>query len=74
MKRAFFVGLILFLIIGTDLLFPITHHEGATWQHWPGAYGFFGFLICLLLILVAKALGKAFLLQTKRPKGNYIDE
>ncbi len=56
MKRALIVATGLLIFAGIDWLVPIEHH-GAFWQHWPGGYGLFGFLVCLLIIIVAKSLG-----------------
>ena len=62
MKKLVITILILLSITAIDLFLPMAH-EGAFWQHWPGGYGLFGILFCLLLIIVAKTLGDLILFK-----------
>lgn len=57
MKRLWITIVLLIVMIAIDWLRPIAHHEGAPWQEWPGGYGLFGLIVCLILIAGAKALG-----------------
>ena len=46
-------GLLLFI----DLVFwitPFDKHPYLRWETWPGFYGVFGFVACVLMVLVAK--------------------
>jgi hypothetical protein len=51
------------LTVGTLLLwaFGPEHPYPHAWDHIPLFYAIFGFVGCLLIIIVSKALGKAFL-------------
>ena len=50
-------------IVGTLILhfFGPEHPYPHAWDKIPLFYGFFGFVGCVLIIVVSKALGKAFL-------------
>lgn len=48
------LALALFAI--ADIVLPIEHHLGAFWQNIPGGYALMGFIGCLILIIVAKAV------------------
>ncbi|MCP3677187.1 MAG: hypothetical protein GY721_06255 [Deltaproteobacteria bacterium] len=48
--RALFVSLVLLLVI--DLF--VHKHPHFPWEEWPGFYAIFGFVACVLLVLVAK--------------------
>ncbi len=54
---------VLVIMLAIDWFFPLAHHEGAWWQVGPAAYGLFGLIACLVLIVGAKALGSIGILQ-----------
>ncbi|MCP2620033.1 hypothetical protein NLC35_02170 [Candidatus Aminicenantes bacterium AC-334-K16] len=63
MKRLVWLGVI---SGGLSIIFELeAHHESAAgwWLRIPGFFIFFGFLGCLLLIIGAKVLGQAGILQ-----------
>ncbi len=68
------IVLILFLLallsLFAELGFPVDAGHARWWNKIPGFFIFFGLLGCILLILVAKALGKFLLTRDE----NYYDD
>lgn len=71
MKRVHWIVLaVLFLIsLVVPYVFAEGGHDGHWWHHVPGFWGAFGFLSCALIIIISKAIGKAFLVR----KPGYYD-
>jgi len=69
MKRKYwFILLFLTLVsIGVELLMPHYEHW---WNKIPAFFVFFGFIGCILIILVSKALGKLFI----QKNGEYYND
>jgi hypothetical protein len=55
------------LLLGADFLFQ--RHTQHAWDGWPGFYAGYGFVGCVLLVLIAKLLRRVL----KRPE-NYYDD
>lgn len=55
----------LIALVVFDTLF-IEHHYVFPWQKVPGYLGIIGFVSCIVVVIVSKQLGKAFL---QRPEG-----
>lgn len=58
--RLFYISLVL-LVVG-DIFVPKTEPE-FTGHTWVGFYAFYGFMSCILIIVISKALGKLFLFK-----------
>ncbi len=68
-------GILILVILATlslfaELGFPVDAGHRHWWNKIPGFFIFFGLLGCLLLILVAKTLGKFWLTRNE----NYYDD
>lgn len=64
--RAFHAWLALCLAVAAiDLVFH--RHVAHPWEAWPGFYSLYGFVACVLLVLVARALRRVLL----RPEDYY---
>lgn len=73
MKRWFYVtfSLLAIAMLVAELVIPPSKtHEPFWWEEIPYFYGIFGFIGCIVLILVSKLLGKLFLQR----KETYYDE
>ncbi|MBW7957868.1 MAG: hypothetical protein H3C68_08265 [Deltaproteobacteria bacterium] len=58
LKWAFYAAVIIF--VGLDFVIP-RHHLHFYWDEIPGFSAVFGFISCVLIIIVSKALGKLWL-------------
>lgn len=58
--KLFYIVLVL-LVVG-DIFVPKTEPE-FTGHTWVGFYAFYGFISCVLIIVISKALGKLFLFK-----------
>jgi len=56
-----------FLAVGADFFYSKHVHYAV--EDWPGSYGFYGFVCCVALVLLAKALRRIVM----RPE-NYYDD
>ncbi|OYT27654.1 MAG: hypothetical protein B6U97_00640 [Candidatus Altiarchaeales archaeon ex4484_96] len=54
LKKMFIASLVLIYL--ADLLIP-KHHIVVSWEALPGFYSIYGFLSCVLIVLVSKLLG-----------------
>lgn len=63
------LGLVTAITVGLQLFGPENPH-GHAWDAIPAFYAIFGFMGCVLIIVVSKALGKAAL----QKKEDYYDE
>jgi len=72
MKKWIVIVLLLlaFLSLYAEFSFSVDAGHGHWWNKIPGFFIFFGLLGCILLILVAKALGKYWLIRDE----NYYDD
>ena len=46
-----------FLVVALDFLFiseNINKHAYFAWENWPGFYAIYGFIACVLLVLISK--------------------
>ena len=73
MKRLVIIIIIALIILATiicDLLFPVAHHNnGFWWTHILGFFLLFGFIGCLILIIIPKIIGHSWLQR----KEDYYD-
>jgi purine-cytosine permease-like protein len=58
----------LFIVVVADFLVH-RHHVSFFWDSIPGFSAFFGFVSCVLIIIISKALGRALLMK----KEDYYD-
>lgn len=65
LKNLFIISLVLFLIIS---LFVHTEHAIFWWEEIPGFYAIYGFIGCVLIVIVSKALGSYWL---QKPEDYY---
>jgi len=56
-----FFGVVVVVVVMAGLLLPQGHGETNWWDQVPAFYALFGFLSCVAIVLVSKALGKAWL-------------
>ncbi len=56
------------IIVAVDFFIP-REHVHYPWDHIPGFYALFGLIACILIIVIAKTLGKKWLMK----KENYYD-
>ena len=72
MKRWWVIvlGLLTLLSAAAGLIIQHDHGHEKWWSRTPGFFIFFGFIGCVLLILLAKNLGKCFLLRDE----DYYDD
>ena len=55
--RAYFVALVMSLVLGLIWLYTHTLHFHFPFQYIPEFFGIFGFLGCIVLILIVKGIG-----------------
>ncbi len=58
--KLFYITLVL-LVVG-DVVIPKDEPQ-FTGHTWPGFFAFYGFISCVLIIVISKALGKLFLFK-----------
>ena len=63
-KRGFYLFLVLVVAveIGQQLWFP-SHHPHFPFELWPGWGSVYGFISCVLIIIVSKLIGVAWLMK-----------
>ena len=59
---------VLIIVFGVDFLIH-RHHATFMWDEFPGFSAVYGFISCVVIILVSKAIGHAFLMK----KEDYYD-
>jgi O-antigen/teichoic acid export membrane protein len=55
------LALVIALLTLAEWLFAPHHHPVFPWHHWPGAAAVLAFVSCLVVVRLAKALGRWFL-------------
>ncbi len=45
------------LVVAWDLFFVDKHHAHTAPEHWPGFWAVFGFISCVLIIIISKWFG-----------------
>ncbi len=45
------------LVVAWDLAFVDKHHAHTAPEHWPGFWAVFGFISCVLIIIISKWFG-----------------
>lgn len=61
LKRVFYATLIIAVL--AEFFVPGPEHARSWWHTFPGFNALYGFLSCVLIVLVSKALGKIFLVR-----------
>lgn len=56
------------IVVAADFFIP-REHAHYSWDHIPGFYALFGLLACLFIVVLAKTLGKKWLMK----KEDYYD-
>jgi len=56
------------IIVAVDFFIP-REHAHYPWDHIPGFYALFGLIACILIVVLAKTLGKKWLMK----KEDYYD-
>lgn len=60
------------LLVLTDIMFALLHfdkHPHFRWEEWPGFYAVYGFVACVLLVLVSKYILRPAVMRSE----NYYD-